>query len=159
MEIFTNIKIQISESLTESKRSYIATIGNVHLGFASMSSQVSIRKLFKDNIDIKKLKCEIVLHCLEITNDNDHLRDDFNRLKGTLANNKLSKESWISCHASISHTKWSQLKNDIINIHNGFELAFQISDTKFGEIIENETNIECEIDFGLASYDLIYKVN
>jgi hypothetical protein len=159
MEIFTNTRIKISESLTDSKRSYIATIGNLHPGFASMFNQVDIRKLLLDTIDVKKIKCEIVLHCSEITNDNNQLHNSFNRLIGTLSTNKISKTSWISCGSKFSFIKWNQLKNDILKMNHTFELAFQISDISFTEIIEDETNIECNVDFGLDSYEIIRTAN
>ena len=159
MEIFTNTQIKISESLTDSKRSYITTIGNLHPGFAHMSNQVNIRNLFKDSVDVKKIKCQIVLNCLEITSENDLLNNVNNRLIGTLSNNKLAKTSWINCSSKFSFIKWNQLKNDILKMNHTFELAFQISDISFTEIIEDETNIECNVVFGLDSYEIIRTAN
>lgn len=159
MEIFTNTQIKISESLTDSKRSYITTIGNLHPGFAHMSNQVNIRNLLKDSVDVKKIKCQIVLNCLEITSEKDLLNNGNNRLIGTLSNNKLAKTSWINCCSKFSFIKWNQLKNDILKMNHTFELAFQISDINFTEIIEDETNIECNVDFGLDSYEIIRTAN
>ena len=44
-------------------------------------------------------------------------------------------------------------------MNHTFELAFQISDISFTEIIEDETNIECNVDFGLDSYEIIRTAN
>jgi hypothetical protein len=49
----------------------------------------------------------------EKNNENDYMRDGFNRLEGTLSCNKLSRDGWISCHTRISFLKWNQLKNKI----------------------------------------------
>jgi hypothetical protein len=87
------------------------------------------------------------------------MRDGFIRLEGTLSCNKLSRDGWISCHTRISFLKWNQLKNDIQKVTNTFELAYDISDINFGEISENDNTIECNIDFGLAAYDLVYTAN